>query len=259
MAFLSGHRKVVMAGEYDLSQFFNSVDTSIQIGTYDTTTFQDAVVGDKAFIPGLLDGAVNLQGMFEGTVDINPLSGTTITFDELMNSWAGNSTKRPLTVVHEPGTLGGSCSMAFGGLTNYDTSSPVDGVVSVTTTWQSDTASRPGRSLQAGVQTITATGNGSNVDSGIASSTRGAIGHLHMIDNTRNSGSIVVKIQHAVDSGGSPGTWADLITFSSVNALALSGQQVEVSGTVNRWFRTTVTVTGGTTGSYKFWAFVARR
>lgn len=96
---------------------------------------------------------------------------------------------------------------------------------------------------------ITASADGTAVDNS-ASSASGGAGHLQV---TAFSGftNIVVKVQHSADNS----VWADLITFTTVTS-APASQRSTVSGTVNRYLRYSVTVTG--TGSATFLVGFAR-
>lgn len=96
---------------------------------------------------------------------------------------------------------------------------------------------------------VTADGNGAAVDHG-ASSTNGGAGYFQV---TALSGftSVTVKIQHSADNVA----WADLLSFTAVTA-APAKQRVAVAGTVNRYTRRVVTVTGA--GSMTFFAGFSR-
>lgn len=91
--------------------------------------------------------------------------------------------------------------------------------------------------------------NGTTVDQS-AGTTAGGAGFVQV---TAYSGltNAVIKIQHSTDDS----SWSDLITFTTVTA-APTSERVSVSGTVNRYVRAIVDVTG--TGSVTFWVAFAR-
>lgn len=96
---------------------------------------------------------------------------------------------------------------------------------------------------------ISANANGTAVDNS-ASSASGGAGHLQV---TAFSGftNIVVKVQHSPDNS----VWADLITFATVTS-APTAERKTVTGTVDRYTRYVVTVTGA--GSATFLVGFAR-
>ena len=96
---------------------------------------------------------------------------------------------------------------------------------------------------------ITANTNGTAIDNA-ASSASGGAGHLQV---TAYSGftNIVVKVQHSPDNS----VWADLITFATVSS-APTAERKTAAGTVDRYTRYTVTVTGS--GSATFFVGFAR-
>jgi len=256
MAFIAGHRTQILAGKYDLSNYLNTHAASGGQSMHDTSTFMNEA---KTYIPGQTDGSVSLTGLYEDDTDLDPTAGTTIVFNEYMDSLVGAASATPVTALHEVTTVGGRASMILGHCTSYGIEIPVDGVVSVSAEFQStDYGVWPGVALQGGVVATGATGNGTDYDTSVATTATGAVGFLHMVANTRDAGSAIVKIQHAADSTGSPGTYADLIEFSSVAALATATEAIAATGTVNQWLRYTITVTAGSTGTFSFYTSLAR-
>lgn len=84
---------------------------------------------------------------------------------------------------------------------------------------------------------LTATTTGTSVDNA-ASSANGGAGYLEV---SAYSGftSVVCKVQHSADDS----VWADLITFATVTS-APTAERIPVGGTVNRFTRSLVTVSG---------------
>lgn len=87
---------------------------------------------------------------------------------------------------------------------------------------------------------LTATTTGTGVDNATSSANGGAA----YLQVTAYSGftSVACKVQHSTDNS----VWADLATFTSVTASPVA-ERVAYAGTINRYLRSVVTVTG--TGS----------
>lgn len=82
--------------------------------------------------------------------------------------------------------------------------------------------------------------NGTTVDQ-LAGTSAGGAGYVQCTAFSGFSG-VVVKVQHSTDNS----IWSDLITFTTI-AAAPAAERVAVSGTVNRYVRALIDVTG--TGS----------
>lgn len=95
----------------------------------------------------------------------------------------------------------------------------------------------------------TADGDEASVDSG-AGTTGGGVAALHVTAFTGLTDA-VIKVQHSTDDA----SWADLITHTTVTAVG--HELLAVTGTVNRYLRTSIDVTG--TGSITYSLAFARR
>src|SRR5512146_1198922 len=62
MAFKHGKNTAVWYGSTDFSTYFNSLDTSVDIDTADTTTYQASW---KTALPGAAGGGVELGGLYD--------------------------------------------------------------------------------------------------------------------------------------------------------------------------------------------------
>jgi hypothetical protein len=110
-----------------------------------------------------------------------------------------------------------------------------------------------GYSGEAVYNVITATGNGTSVNDtgGATATTNGAEFILQAV----GTGSVTCKIQHAPDSSGSPGTWADLTTFDAITGTGSTRKSIASGTSVNPWLRLVVTAV---TGKYALAAAVTR-
>jgi hypothetical protein len=140
----------------------------------------------------------------------------------------------------------------FGGLglhTTYEVNTVISDVESVSGDIQLTGGFVAGVAL-ANLTPISATTNGTTVDD-TAATTRGGFATLHVLSNA-NTGTVAGVIQHSADGT----TWADLKVFTTVATLLTSVQSAVVVGTINRYLRLKVTLTG--TGAVSVTASLSR-
>jgi hypothetical protein len=249
--FIHGKTSGVLLNQFDLSAYFNSVDTSQSIDTAEITGFGASA---KAYIPGLVDGTLSLSGMYS--------QDATVGSDVVLSTILGTTTTPIVTVPMETGTIGKRAIVAKAHETNYSISNPVGDVVSVTADFNASTDGtsnvtyglRTGVMLTAGSSIAfgsLATGL-TSVDN-TASSASGGFANLHVTVNTLTGPTTSIKVQHSTDNS----TWADLITFTALVASTTTSQQSAVSGTVNRYLRAIGTA-GPTAGAVTYHISFAR-
>lgn len=232
-----GKGTVVIADEYDITTFLNSVSTANAIETPETTTFGST---DRSFIVGHTDGSISFEGLFDGTSDA---------VDSILNTALGDG---PIMTVSADGSgIGRRAVLLDSKSTAYEVSSPLTEVVSV-----SGGAVANG-GLDYGIwlacqQSITTTLTGTENDNSAASS-NGGVAHLHVTANTRD-GTTVAKVQASADNS----TWADLVTFATIATSTATSERVEVTGSVARYLRAVVTP-AGSSGSLTVSIAFARR
>lgn len=244
MAFRHGKNTVVLIKEFDLSSYFNDATTSASVETAETTTYGVAN-GSKTYVTGHNDGTVSLSGLFEGAA-----GGV----DQVLTSVIGSSTDVNFTIANDGGmAVGRRCTIGQSIETSYEVNSPVADVVSVSAELQPDGGIQRGVIL-APLSVVSATGNGTSVDNG-AATTNGGTAMLHVPANTRN-GNITIKVQHSADNS----TWADLTTFAVVSSTVKTSERLVVASgtTVNRYLRASYTV-AGSSGSATIAVAFARR
>jgi hypothetical protein len=236
--FRHGKQTAVFINGTNMSAFLNSASSTMAIETAETTTFGDQ---DKTYITGLSDGTVSMSGFFDSTAGASDavLSGMIATADNAVSIFPqGNVITRPATVVN-------------GQMTAYDISSPVGDVVALSAEVQADGGLFYGFDL-VGADVRTSTGT-SAVQDNAALTTGGVSVNLHVHANTRN-GTTIVKVQHSSDNS----TYVDLVTFTTISAAATVGENIAISGTVNRYLRASYTL-AGSTGSVSSAISLARR
>jgi len=235
--FRHGKGTVVLADEFDVTTYLNSVSTSNSIEVPETTTFGSS---DRSFVTGHTDGSISFEGLFDGTANA---------VDAIFSSALGDG---PIMTVSGDGSaLSRRAVLLDTKSTAYEVSSPLTEVVAVS----GEAVANGG--LDYGVwlacqSAISTTTTGTANDNSAASS-NGGVAHLHVTANTRN-GTTVAKIQASADNS----TFADLVTFTTVATSTVTSQRVEITGSVARYLRALITP-AGSTGSLTVSIAFARR
>jgi hypothetical protein len=237
--FAHGKNVNIFVNEYDFSTYFNDVSASSTVETAEVSAFGSSA---KEYIVGLQDGTVSLSGMFDGTA-----TGTDVVFSAVL----GSATKQLVIVAPSGNSVGASAIVLEADDTSYEVSGAVADVVQTSAEFQSSDGVEHGKILSSGAA-ISATGNGTSVDNG-AASTNGGVGFVSVPTNTRN-GNITVKVQQSADNS----TFTDLITFTVVTSTQKTSERVEVTGTVARYLRVNYTVAGSTGTATPVVAFARR-
>lgn len=225
MAFSGGTDTLVLANGYDLSTYLRNTAMNATAGAYDTSTYG---VGSKTYIPGLKDGKMTFDGIFDGSA---------AAVDAVLAAALGVA-GFVCTRFPQGDTFGNAGAGLSGHEVSYNVQSPVDGVVSVAGELQSSVSIERVLSLHALAAYAEGTTNGSSINNG-ADTANGGVGYLEV---TAQAGtSAVIKIQHSDDNG----VWVDLITFTTVTA-APAKERKAVTGSVEQYVRATCASTGGT-------------
>lgn len=233
MAFVPGYKARILIGDTSWSAKLHTFSGPFNVDMHECSTFADA--GSRRYTPGQNSSSLSAGGYMDATV-ASEISG-----------W---SSTQPLTFAFDGLALSTNVWMLNALMANFTPKSPVGGVSGFDLTAQTDGFTDLGVSLHD-LTASTSDTNFSSHDGGAASS-GGAVGHIHV---TEYSGltQAVFKIQHSTDNFSA--NTADLITFSTVTGV--TGEHAEVTGTVNRYLRATIDVTG--TGTVTFAVACARR
>lgn len=240
MAFIHGKKTAVLYNGSNLSPFFNEASMSQDVETAETTAFGNDA---KTYITGLQDGTMSMSGMFDGS---------TGAIDEVLTTTLGAESPDVATIV--PGGMTAAGVATFSAEvreTSYEISSPVSDVVAANLEVQATGGIDRGVLLTGG-SVVSASATTTAVDNG-SSTSNGGVGYLHVTANDRD-GSTTLKVQDSSDNV----TFADLVTFTSVSASAVSGQKVTVTGAVDQYVRAEV-VPAGSSGSITYTMAFARK
>jgi hypothetical protein len=239
--FIHGKSTGVLLNQFDLSTYFNSVDTASTIDTAEITSFGSSA---KSYLPGLNDATLSLSGLYS--------QDATVGSDVVLSTILGSATTPIITVAMETGAIGRRAIVAKAHETSYSISNPVADVSSVSVDFNASTdgtsnvtyGMRSGVMLTAGSSiAFGALATGLTGVDNTASSASGGFANLHVTANTLTGPTTQIKVQHSVDNS----VWVDLITFTALVASTTTSQQSAVTGTVNRYLRAigTANPTGG--------------
>ena len=232
MAFIPSTKSRLLLGDFALQSYTTDIALSAMTEMLDSTVLTDTA---KQFIPGQDTSTLTLSGHHD--VD---------EFTDLASFKSATTT--PFT--YAPSGLAVASEVALVNVidTNFETSAPVAGVVDWSLGAQTTGRTDFGFSL-ADLAAITGDTNGTTHD-GTAATSAGAVAHLHVTAFSGFSGVVVTIEDSANDS-----TWATIGTFTTV--AGLTGERIEIAGTVRRYVRAVFDVTG--TGSVTAQVSYARR
>ena len=237
--FTHGRNTKVLFGVYDISAYLKQANPSVTIDTPETTAFGSST---KSYVTGIADGKISASGMFDGG------SGA---IDQVIQTAFGQASPTPLVVAPQGlATIGERCWMLNTLTSNYSMTASVSDMVGISADFQGTGSVKTGPVLNLVGTSLTATTTGTSVQDRLPATTAtafGGFGILILPTNTR-SANVTVTIEHAPDSSGSAGTWAQLLAFTAVSTGTTSAQLVALpAGTsVNPWLRAVVTFTAGT-------------
>jgi hypothetical protein len=222
--FVHGSKAKVLANGYDLSTYFKSVASTSTVETSEVSTLGAT---SKAYIVGLDDGKLSVDGFYD------PSTGAS---DAVLQGIIGTTSLWTCVMgVDAVGARGYGASTIE---TSVATGADIGGAVSVKAEGQA-TGGVDAITVLTPVSAVTATANGTASDNAVLTS-NGAASYLHIVASTGASQTLVVKLQHSVDNSA----WVDLATHTTVTTTAHIAERIAVTGTVNRYLRTLVTITG---------------
>lgn len=237
----SGKGTRVLFGNSDMSGILQNVTIAASGQALKTTVYQN---NDETYIPGLRDGTVNYEGLFDGTALSTASTATTGALDARFQSALAASTQPIVTIGVEGDTIGRRARLFRQETIAYTAMSPCNDVVKVAAAGQISGRHDAGVWLLGLAARTSTSSTFSGVNSGIAAgTTSGGVGHFHMTADSTVT-SFVAKVQHS----SSATAWADLITFTASTATSSvnSVQRSTVAGTVKRHTRAIIsTFTGG--------------
>lgn len=218
---IHGRNTVLLLDEYAATTYFRSGTISRSIGLPETHTFGDSWRERGA--PGLKDGAVRLEGLFDSTA--------TTGSDAIMRDLLAQEGGALFSVGLNGLAVGSLVEMGQVVQGEYLVPADVDGVVPVTAAFEGEDYFDLGVALHA-LSAETGTVNGASVNETEATAD-GGISHLHVTE-IGGAGSITIKVQHSTDDS----IWADLITHTAATAVTKERKATAAeTTTVNQYVR----------------------
>lgn len=227
----AGYKTRVLLGDVSLSPKLTDISLPHAVDMLEVTTFGDN--GVKRFIPGLATSTVSMSGFLDDAVITDQASWTSLDL---------------LTYAPFGLTVGSRVELVDTYRTTFETGTQVAGVASFDVSAQVDGYTDFGVSL-SDLTAYTSNTNGTTHD-GTAATTTGGVAHLHVTAYSGLTNAVIT-----VEDSANASTWATIGTFSTVTAV--TAQRLEIAGTIRRYTRIVVTVTG--TGSVTLQASIARR
>lgn len=238
MTFTLGNTSRLFANEKAVTATVAGWSATHQRAVSEVTTMLDD--GTK-FVPGLMAGSLTLRGPQDSVgQDLHGEVASAVGVDNVLVA----------TVCPYGTTLGALAVTVLGDVSEWAIDATVTDAVGFSITSVADESVDMGFVLHA-LAAETADGNGTAVDRG-AGTANGGVAVLHA---TAYSGltSAALKVQHSTDNS----IWADLVSFTSITAVAAERKFIAAGTTVNRYVRVVTDVTG--TGSVTFLVAFAPR
>lgn len=234
MSFKHGSTAELWLGGADVSEFFNSMDFSVDVDTAESTTFKKTW---KTHIPGAAASTLDTGGLYDPTMsDVRDTLGVS----------AGTVLTAGPAGLEAVGDLARLVKVLT---TTYAESAPIGGIVAFTWGVVADGDSGLGVTLHP-LASRTATGNGTTHTGPVGGSSNGAVAHLH-VTSASASDTLDVSIEHSTNGTD----WTELDAFTQVTAAG--AERIEIAGTVNRYTRAVWTI-AGTSPDFTFGVALAR-
>ncbi len=185
MAFGHGKDTKVFISGYDLSTYFNVANTQMSADLAECSTFQTTY---KQFVAGLLDSKMNFEGYFD------PSTGAV---DAVLTSLLQQNTH--LIVLPQGDTQGNRGRGMYGVETNYETSSSLDGAVTVSMEAATKTGAEP-IVVNCPKAAKSSTGNDASGVNGGAATTNSWAAFLQVFAVSGSSATLDVVLQDSADN-----------------------------------------------------------
>lgn len=238
MAFVFGAASRVYINGFDASSFFQKAALKGTADTPETTCFGAAA---KTYIGGLPDATLALDGFFDGTA---------LAADATLKSILGVDASE--FVLLPGGDAFGNRGYGFSGdEKTYEIASDIGDAVKVSCEAQSSSGMESLLVAQP-LTALTVTTTTTSIDNA-AGTSAGLSAFLVVTAVSGTTPQVAAKIQHSTDNS----TFTDLVAFSNVTT-ANQSQRVSVAGTVNRYVRALLTISG-TTPSLTCWVGFSRK
>lgn len=230
---LHGKDSVLLSDQYNLAAYFKTFGPKHTKKAEESTVFG---LTDRTYVPGLQTGSISGGGLYKGN------SGASDADAVLRAALGDHATGQIMTLGIGGFTIGKRCRLWQSRLTTYDLNQNNDGLVATSFESRANGGLDAGVSLHSHATAETSSTNSASVDQA-AASTKGAIGHLHVLSAT---GTADILIEHSTDNS----TWATLITFTQVTAVGSQRIEVAAGTTINRYVRAKSTLASSPNFAY---------
>lgn len=231
MAAKPGFKARIYNGDFSLAAKLSEVSTNLQIDMHEVTTFADD--GDKRFIPGQDTSQLSCEGFVDAAVNTDSAAWTAA---------------QPFSYCPQGSVIGSVAVLVNALKSSYEVGTQVAGVASFSIAGQTDGATSLGGVSLHDEGAETGDGSASSVDNA-AQTTAGGVAHLHVTAYSGLTNAIVT-----VEDSANNSDWSVIGTFATVTAA--TSERLAIAGTIRRYTRCTVDVTG--TGSVTYACFLAR-
>ena len=208
-------------GSYAVNAYYRGSDITSDLDLDENAT----VFGmeDYAYFPGLIDGKLELDGVYESA------------YASIVAAYK-QTTGEPVTIAVAGATLDAPAIMLLDKMASLKHSAAVGGMVLFSLTGQQSGGVDLGRILHVGAET--AADEETSTD-WTASTANGGAAYLHV---TAWSGTdVTIRVEHSANDS----TWATLGTFTQTTGLSSQKLVIAEGTTVNRYLRAKWVTTGG--------------
>ncbi len=240
MTFQPGYNARIVCGDFSFSSYMNEWTETADVDMLDITV-PTSPSHAKQFLAGMTMSTFGLKGFLD-------LDGTADAQYDQIKDWFENAAAEAVTFGPSGLALGSEVILSAGLVTKAEIAAAVPTPVMFALDCQNSGLLGRGVSLHD-LTAETVDGSAAAVDGGAASTT-GAVAHLHVTAFSGLTSAAVIIEDSATGSSG----WATIGTFAT--ATGLTQERIVVAGTVRRYTRATVDVTG--TGSVTYAVAIAR-
>lgn len=226
---LHGKGSVLLSDQYDLQSYFKTFGPKHTKKAEESTVFG---LTDRTYVPGLQSGGVSGGGLFKG-------ASAAADADAVLRAALGDSTNGQIMSLGIGGFAIGKRTRCWQARVNsYDLNVNNDGLIAASFESSANDGLDAGVSLHDHSAAEASSTNSASVDQA-ASSTKGAVAHLHVI--SIGGGTADILVEHSSDNS----TFTTLMTFTQVSAAGSERKEVAVGVTVNRYVRVKSTIVTG--------------
>ncbi len=220
----------IIAGKYDVTQFFQKGSIKGSIAMADDTNLSDTAL---RYRPGRHSGSLSLDGLYsDGATE----------FTDIAEEVFGVAGSTYMVFPTGYSTVGADVAMMRGTWATHKIEVGDDGNVSAAAEVIATSGLEPGRVLH-GLTAETATVDTASVNHGAATANGGA---AYIAVTTDNFTSATVKVQHSANDSA----WSDLLTFSALSVITSERSAVALGTAVNQYLRSSISAFVGTSMTF---------